>query len=1483
MTEFEPISSSLEILDSVERYLRSTFNPRRKAISEDYEKAIDAGRRNGDIGGALFREVRRTFAIGKSLKDFVTENLVHRDLTRFTSFDLHAHQSKALELATVQSRNVIVATGTGSGKTESFLLPIVDALLKERDAGTLTDGIRAIVIYPMNALATDQLERLEKGLDQFPEITFGRFVGPTKKTRKEAQQIRGNKPFAINERASREEMTSKPPHILITNYAMLERLLLLPEWSSLFTGDLKWIVMDEVHSYDGTRALEISMLLRRLKSRTGGTNRIQCIAASATLGDPNSDLDSIKAAEYATKLFGEKFDAVDLVRPEYLDKTTQPDPVDVLLPSNTQLQEIYKKDSFGAYHLFVRNPGGAFICLSNLHPTDSPRIRLQSNRNCDSCLNLGFESRLAELGACRKCGVEYLIGKRLGTGELVIVDESDENAFYFRIVVADIASWSEEDKSLGAIDEMDDEDDPQVVNMTPNLKWWCVSCSTIGASQSCGCGQRSNIQIAEPLRPNKAGKLKCDRCGSPGERSPFGPILRPVSGVDALTSVITTAIYQNLPKDEGHHGAANRKLLAFSDNRQDAAYFAPYLKSSYFDLLRRRLIYQALHELDNSPYSESPYDLEQLAASMKGFADDVPEVTSSRLWSWTWIRGELTTTDAAISLGDIGLLRFLIPKHKLKTSITYLETKGLNQEEAHHLLNALIKTVVYDGAAELPEGVDPSDEVFAPKEKPVYLNQIGTTANSKPWISESPLGNKRTSIISRVFEVGIEETKEILKSIWNTLNEDSIFIEPRSKTGLRAVANASFLVEKANGKVFMCKKCRRYSQWKLPKEKCPTKNCFEGLMVEVNTSQHNHYRYLFENMEVASLNAKEHTAQWTAEEAEQVQEEFIEGKVNVLSCSTTFEMGVDIGSIVAVLCRNVPPSPANYVQRAGRAGRRQGDKALIVTFARRRSHDTQYVTNPLMLIKGTIPVPSLSLENHDLVRRHVYALAISTYLRQINFVGTRSENFFEQIADKPSVSKSFREWLKSKPSALLGEILSLDLPESVMKRIGVRDWNWVELLENFDEDGRGAWLKVVEDLYFEDIDGISEIIASLERSRTGAETSAEAARRGRLLKIKEDLQSRQIVEPLANGGILPKYGFPVDVASLVPSFASPQQASKVELQRDLSLAIAEYGPGSQVVAGGHILTSKGIKRPANATFGSMTFVTYTCDACGWFWHALAPEGRQSTTGQLTECAACSKAFSRDSKKFFIQPRFGFIAYVDNRSAGMNSRPKKASGATSYVSSGKDANQNWQDLGPVSYSISHESQLLTLSTKEFIFCDTCGFAQPLDQGRPPKHEDPRSAKTCKSAFLAPYYLGHEFKTDVIRLKFEGNTTRCICGEPDCLGSLDSAAAAIVMAAARTLGVSNSDLNSSVQKFGNESSYINIFDTTPGGIGLTIAISERLRDILRFALRISNDCTNCQPNSSCYACLRSYSNQRRHDHLSRDGADQVISRLTEQDHL
>ena len=1475
MSVFEPISASEAIIEATERYLRSNFNPRRNSIADHYSQAIQVSKERRELGGSLFREVRREFELGKSISEFVEEGTAHRELANFTQHRLYRHQSTVFEKAVKHERNVIVATGTGSGKTESFLLPIINSLLIDRDNGNLNDGIRAIVVYPMNALATDQIERLRTGLSTFPEITFGRFVGPTKETRKEAQKERGSAMFSENERASREEMAARPPHILITNYAMLERLLLLPKWNSLFTGKLKWLVMDEVHSYDGSKAVEISMLLRRVKNRTCGTNRVQCIAASATLGDPNSSIDSDRAANYASTLFGESFEPSDLVRPVYSLTIPESDPIDIFLPENQSIIQKYKNENYGAYHLFVRNPGGAFICLDPEHKNSSPRIRLQNRKFCPTCLDHERESRLAELGCCRKCGIEYLIGKKINNDELVIVDETDDSVQYFRLVEAQLPDWEVKDLKPNG-DELDDDDTPAAAS-NPQVKWWCHKCSCISVTSSCGCGQDLVVQLADSLRPERDGKLKCDRCGSPGERSPFGPILRPVSGTDALTSVITTALYPNLPKSDTSDGGGKRKLLAFSDNRQDAAYFAPYLEESYFDLMRRRVIYRALEEIEKSTYLDAPYSLNNLAASMKEFEIDLGTFATDKMWTWTWLRGELLTTDIGSTLSDTGLVKFYIPKSKLPHSIEYLKEKNLDEDSAWEFLNALLKSVAYDGAVELPIGVDPANSIFAPREKPIYLARVGSTSASKPWISEATIGNKRTDMTERAFKVQRHQAKEILEKLWESLNKDGIFIDQRN--GLRSISNSSWVVEFNKSDIYRCQVCRKVSYWRLPNSMCPTKKC-DGVLKHTEIDVHNHYRNLFLTMEIAPMKSKEHTAQWTAEEAERVQNEFIEGKLNVLSCSTTFEMGVDIGSIVAVLCRNVPPTPANYVQRAGRAGRRQGDKALIVTFARRRSHDAQYVANPLMLIKGRIPVPALSLENHNLIRRHIYALSLSQFLRETNFLSTKSQDFFESTTNDDSAAIQFMKWLNSRPHSVYDEIQKLKLSGVVSERLGLSTWEWVDSLSQSDGIERGSWLTEIIANYEGEINHVKSLIEELrgDNSINSQPSSAKLMRASSLTKVLEDLRKKEFIDPLANGGVLPKYGFPVDIASLVPSAVSPQQAERVELQRDLTVAISEYGPGSQVVAGGHVLTSKGVRRPVNNTFGSMQYVSYTCDSCGWFWHSLAPEGPQSAVGQKTQCENCDRGLSREDKKFFIQPRFGFIAYVDNRSAGLNSRPSRASNTTSYVSSGSELDLDWIQLGKFSYSVSHNSQLLTITSRESLFCRVCGYAQPLDQGRSRSHDDPRNGRACTSTLPTfPIRFGHEFKTDVFRLRFSSLKELCICGDSKCLGPLDSASSALISAAARVLGIAKTDLSGSTQHYGTGENRFNIFDTTPGGVGLSIAVGDRIEEIIQAGIQIAENCVGCDLNSSCYSCLRSYSNQRKHEHLTRRQAFSILRQL------
>jgi hypothetical protein len=1482
---FDPISASKTILDYVERYLRSNFNPRRSVIADEYMKAIDDSKKTRDIGGALFREVRRDFAAGRTMNELIEAGVAHPELVQFMKNPPYAHQSHAVELASGAGRNVIIATGTGSGKTEAFLMPILNSLLEERDKGALTPGIRAIVIYPMNALAADQLDRIRVGLTPFPEITFGRFVGPTSDTTEQAVlKKKDGKPFPVNERPSREALIANPPHLLITNYAMLERLMLLPRWAPLFTNQLKWIVMDEVHSYDGAKGIEISMLLRRLKARTSSAEGVQCIAASATLGDPNSPKDAELAATFASNLFGEKFESTDLIRPEYAAEQPPVPLIDVFSLANSNDLEKYRKENFGAYHLFIKNPGGAFICLSESHPKDEPRIRLQQRKHCEFCPAL---SLMIELGACRTCGIEYLIAKNVRE-ELVPVEEFDEAARYYRLVSADLPEWPLSERLLRDEVIETEESEDSSATVSSNSKWWCQSCSTLSSIAKCPkCTRNLIVEVEEELKVDIKGTLRCSRCNSSGGRSPFGPIIRPVSGVDALTAVISTALYQALPENtESSLPGGERKILAFSDNRQDAAYFAPYLEESYFDLLRRRIIFQALEDLSKTSTRVKEYFLHNLAAAMSGYWKNAGQKESDEFWPFAWIRAELVGTDTNMSLSGTGNVNIFVPKSSMPSAMKYLQAKGLTEESAWMLLNALLESVAYDGAVEVPTGVKANDALFAPREVATRIYLVGDSPSNSSirWISESTVGNKRSSMILRGLDFAEEKgmkirprTNEILTDLWTALNDDRIFVD--EKGGFKSIANDSW-------RIALGANSQRSSWWVLPNGLCVTKNC-DGKPIAKTYNPNNHYAYLQREMSILALASKEHTAQWTADEAEVVQDEFIEGKVNVLSCSTTFEMGVDIGEVVAVLCRNVPPTPANYVQRAGRAGRRAGSKALIVTFARKRSHDSQFVADPTRLINGQVPVPTISLENVDLIRRHIYAMALSQFFRDISFLDVSAKALFASEGSTVSVSVAFLDWLDKKPQSLLDQINSLALLKTSYESVGVENWEWADLLKTADKDGRGGWLSGLMELYAEEMEQLKKWRIEVRVDIEAGGTVAQKANRqeGILIRVQNDLERRQMVELLANGGVLPKYGFPVDVASLVPSFASAgSRTDKIELSRDLSFAISEYGPGSSVVAGGNILTSTGLRKPLNATFSSMRWLSLTCNSCGWFTHKRAPSGAPADIS-TTECQECSTPFRPHvDKRYFLEPRFGFIAKVDPRSAGSKGRPRRAVGARRFVSSSAESDEGWVTLsGNVKISISRSAEVLTMSLNDYLMCETCGYASPMNGSgtNARKHNNPRTEMDCSSQPRSRHYLGHIFKTDVLRIRFKSDTNpTCICGDVTCSGPLESAVAAIVAGATRTLGVASGDLNSGIgERQGSSEKNIMIFDATPGGAGLAKAMADRLPEIIRTAIGIVKNCSDCgkSTETSCYSCIRNYGNQRLHDHLTRGAAELFLQDL------
>ena len=218
------------------------------------------------------------------------------------SFPPYQHQLQAFERLTGEApQSTIVATGTGSGKTECFLFPLLDYCLKER-----RQGIKAIIIYPMNALASDQEKRLAKLLKAINQplpakdrLTAGLYTGDDVEKSVEMTDDR-----LVSDR---NKLRENPPDILLTNYKMLDFLLMRPEDQPLWKGAdkvMKFLVVDELHTFDGAQGTDLAVLIRRLRDRLNLSDSLACVGTSATVGRDTEAL-----LKYASQVFGTTFDA----------------------------------------------------------------------------------------------------------------------------------------------------------------------------------------------------------------------------------------------------------------------------------------------------------------------------------------------------------------------------------------------------------------------------------------------------------------------------------------------------------------------------------------------------------------------------------------------------------------------------------------------------------------------------------------------------------------------------------------------------------------------------------------------------------------------------------------------------------------------------------------------------------------------------------------------------------------------------------------------------------------------------------------------------------------------------------------------------------------------------------------------------------------------------------------------------------------------
>jgi len=227
------------------------------------------------------------------------------------------HQEQAFQrLDGFYPRSTLLATGTGSGKTESFLFPVLNYCLQMRKQGV--GGIKAILIYPMNALATDQARRIARIVNANEalrsHVSAGLYVG---------QKDEATVPLMTAESiiTDRDVMRQDPPDILLTNYKMLDYLLIRPRDAELWKNNgpetLRFLVVDELHTFDGAQGTDLACLLRRLKARLGTPNQhLCCVGTSATLG---AEQDSARLRDYAGRVFGETFEPDAVITESVMD------------------------------------------------------------------------------------------------------------------------------------------------------------------------------------------------------------------------------------------------------------------------------------------------------------------------------------------------------------------------------------------------------------------------------------------------------------------------------------------------------------------------------------------------------------------------------------------------------------------------------------------------------------------------------------------------------------------------------------------------------------------------------------------------------------------------------------------------------------------------------------------------------------------------------------------------------------------------------------------------------------------------------------------------------------------------------------------------------------------------------------------------------------------------------------------------------------
>lgn len=1224
---------------------------------------------------------------------------------------LHRHQVEAIEAAH-RGENYVLTTGTGSGKSLAYMIPIVDSVLREP-----SEGIKAIVVYPMNALANSQENELGKFLklgfpNQKGQVTFARYTGQE-----------------LEER--REEIMSDPPDILLTNYVMLELLLTRPRERRLIhaAADLRFLVLDELHTYRGRQGADVAMLVRRLRETTG-SKRIQFVGTSATLaGSGTFDDQRGQVAAVATTLFGAPVSPTGIIGETLRRATHTPRIDDAAWMERLRAraegtsaapvdQEEFSRDPLAAWVEstvgLVEDPASGRLHRATpmvIRGTDSATTRLAeaTGAGADQCeqairgvLELGYrlkdpatgfplfafrlhqffsrgdavyaslasadqrfattqaqqldptdedrERVLLPLAFCRECGQDYYVVQQSGgsdaptlTGRALSDLLNEEDRVRGFLFLNEKGEWpTDPAELLERLPEDWLEEGPSGRRVKSSFRKRVPQHTSVSADGTVGApGGTPAVMVAAPLR-------FCLNCGvtySGAQATDFGKLTTLGSGGrSSATSLLSlSAVSQLRQADLPKHA---KKLLAFTDNRQDAS-----LQAGHFnDFVQVGLLRSALHSaaLAGAPSGGLRHDTltDSVTAALDLPLEQYAQDPSVRFLARQETDGALRDVVGYRLYRDLERGWRVTAPNLEQTGLLRIEYQSLSELAADEgSWKELAPALAASSAADreevgrvLLDYLRRSLAIQVPYLVAVWQEQLRLRSNQhlvQPWAVDDEERLETASVayprqaragdyggnvyvsgrggmglfVARFLrkaghEARLEDREHVIRDLFEVLRVAGLVAlvdEPKQSgdpggyqlkaAGMRWIGHTAESPARFSDPI-------RVPQ--APKGGHRTNPFFMRFYTETASK-------------IAGIESKEHTAQVPSGERIAREEAFREGRLPILYCSPTMELGVDIAELNVVGLRNVPPTPANYAQRSGRAGR-SGTPALVFSYcAWGSSHDQYFFRRPAEMVAGQVRPPRLDLANEDLVRSHVHALWLAETGLDLK---TSLADILELDGEPPSLqltdsvldsinNQAARERARRKAARVLA---TLDGIES-------SDWHnerWLDDVINavaarFDEACdrwrdlyRSAWKNRAAQHAI-----VGDHSRPLKERNRAQQLRDQAESQLKLLtgetdesRIQSDFYSYRY---FASEGFLPGYSFPrLPLSAWIPGRRG-RSGRDDYLSRPRFLAISEFGPRTIVYHEGSRYRITQVMLPPERAEGNRLVMQRAkrCDMCGY--------------------------------------------------------------------------------------------------------------------------------------------------------------------------------------------------------------------------------------------------------------------------------------------